>query len=220
MGSRRRQGFVYAASHVRKMARYHRAMTRRFLSLPASTFAALPNALSALRAGLGLALLAPFLLLDPPTADRVALAMLTFGALTDAADGWLARRWRVVTAFGAALDPVADKLLVLGALLALGLFRIGPALWFLAPAIAIVAREALVVTLRARARKRLGRANAVPVSTVSKWKTAAQIGALTLLFAAGAGLGASGALMALGGAVLWLAAALGLWSAAAYVSRA
>jgi len=66
-------------------------------------FALLPNILSALR--LPLAALFPFVVENP----RIALSVLVVAALTDLLDGWLARRSSQVTALGAVVDPIADK---------------------------------------------------------------------------------------------------------------
>ena len=49
----------------------------------------------------------------------MALALFVAGSLTDWADGWMARRYRIVTNFGKFMDPVADKLLVLSTMISL-----------------------------------------------------------------------------------------------------
>jgi len=57
--------------------------------------------------------------LSERTANVVSMWIFIAAAVTDWADGWLARRWNMTTAFGAFLDPVADKLMVAAALIVL-----------------------------------------------------------------------------------------------------
>ena len=76
----------------------------------------------------------------------VGLALFVAAALTDALDGWLARRWGVVSTFGRIVDPLADKVLVLGAFVMLtGIAWSGVAAWM---AVVILGRELLVTTIR------------------------------------------------------------------------
>lgn len=126
--------------------------------------ARLPNALTLARlvmaAVVFLLLSLADLAIDPGPARTlagVAAVLFVLAALTDAADGWLARRWRVITRFGRVMDPFADKILVLGAfvLLAGPQFQIpaeggavqatGVLPWM---AVVILARELLVTSLR------------------------------------------------------------------------
>src|SRR5258707_8021174 len=57
--------------------------------------------------------------LSMPAKNWVAMTIFAVAAITDWADGWLARRWGQTSAFGAFLDPVADKLMVVAALIVL-----------------------------------------------------------------------------------------------------
>ena len=104
----------------------------------------IPNVLTVLRI-----LLVPVLvvaLLDrTPNGDLLAAVVFAVASLTDAIDGYLARSRQRVTTFGKLMDPVADKLLVIGALLALvSLGRV--AAWV---AMVIIAREfAVTATVR------------------------------------------------------------------------
>ena len=103
----------------------------------------LPNRLSLVRMGL-IPVLVVLLALRTPVADYVALAVFAFAAFTDFLDGYIARKRKIITAFGTFMDPVADKLLVLSALVMLvdrGLL----AGWF---PVAVLARELLVDGLR------------------------------------------------------------------------
>lgn len=99
-----------------------------------------------------------------------ASAVFTVAALTDTADGWLARRTGTITRLGRALDPVADKLLVALALAMFAAMHVpGVAAWMVA---VVVGREVLVTALRTIAsRHGVG----VPVSTLGKWKTTFQM---------------------------------------------
>ncbi len=103
-----------------------------------------PNALALARA---LATLPITALVQVPehTAALAALAVFGVAAATDALDGWLARRRGLATPLGAALDPLADKILVLGTLTALAIRGLVPP-WALA---AIAGRELAVTALRA-----------------------------------------------------------------------
>ena len=75
-----------------------------------------PNRLSLLRVGL-VPLVVLMICLGDPWSYGAALVLFLAGCLTDWADGWMARRYRIVTNFGKFMDPVADKLLVLSTIL-------------------------------------------------------------------------------------------------------
>ena len=79
-----------------------------------------------------------------------AFVLFSLGALTDFFDGWLARRWRVPSAWGAALDPIADKIAVLAAVL--GLVLAGAGLEVGVPGFVILFREMFVSGLREAGR--------------------------------------------------------------------
>jgi CDP-diacylglycerol--glycerol-3-phosphate 3-phosphatidyltransferase len=87
---------------------------------------------------------------DFPNHDYWATAVFAVAMATDQVDGWLARRWNQTSAFGSLLDPIADKVLVLAALVMLIAEDVAPA-WMVA---AIVAREFLVSGLRLAAIER------------------------------------------------------------------
>jgi CDP-diacylglycerol--glycerol-3-phosphate 3-phosphatidyltransferase len=106
-------------------------------------------------------------------ASYAATAVFLVGGFSDGLDGYLARRYRMITRTGAWLDPLSDKLLVAAPVLtmmALGDFPV----W---GAVVIVAREAAVTGLRAF---RGTRGTSMPASDIGKVKTAAQIVAITL----------------------------------------
>ncbi len=131
----------------------------------------LANALSATR---GL-LVIPVIALIATGDASYALVVFLGAAATDALDGPIARR-RGATAFGAALDPLADKILVVGTLAALALRGIAPA-WAV---VLILARELVAIEVRARAP------HAVGASMDGKAKTVLQVAAIASLLAAAA----------------------------------
>jgi CDP-diacylglycerol--glycerol-3-phosphate 3-phosphatidyltransferase len=148
----------------------------------------LPNALTVARA----LLVVPVIALIA-TGDQFAALLVFLGAAaTDAVDGPLARRRGGTTRLGAALDPLADKVLVVGALAALVLRGLAPA-WAV---ILIVARELVAIEIRARSPY------AVSASADGKAKTVLQVAAVAALLAsaawpsAGLAVGANGLLVA------------------------
>ncbi|WP_373355103.1 CDP-diacylglycerol--glycerol-3-phosphate 3-phosphatidyltransferase [Pseudoroseicyclus sp. CXY001] len=142
----------------------------------------IPNILTLLRlfAAPGLAIL--FLYFARPIADWVALALFIGAAVTDYFDGYLARLWGQESRFGAMIDPIADKAMVIIALLFItGLSGLNP--WILLPAVLILFRETFVAGLR----EFLGAtAGLLKVTKLAKWKTTAQMVAIAVLFASGA----------------------------------
>ena len=146
-----------------------------------------------------------------PSGVWLGFALFVLAALSDFLDGWLARRLDRHSALGRVLDPIADKLVVTAALVMLGAFERAPAV----AVAAILCREFLVSGLR----EALAGGAALAVRPLAKWKTVAQMGAISLLLAAPAA-PAGAALATAGEAVLWLAVALTWVSAAAYLRRA
>ncbi|MDP9109965.1 MAG: CDP-diacylglycerol--glycerol-3-phosphate 3-phosphatidyltransferase [Pseudomonadota bacterium] len=103
-------------------------------------------------------------------------AVFVVAAVTDWFDGFLARRWNETSAFGAFLDPVADKLMVAGALLVLvQLDRVNAAVAFI-----IIGREIAISALR-EWMAQLGASKSVAVSSIGKIKTTAQMIAIPML---------------------------------------
>ena len=122
-----------------------------------------------------------FLFFARPWADWYAMVLFIIAALTDYVDGYLARAWKLETLFGAAMDPIADKALVMIALLVINGYA-GLTPWILLPSAIIIYREVFVSGLR----ESLGdRARALKVTKLAKWKTTAQMVAITLIFAKG-----------------------------------
>ncbi len=141
----------------------------------------LPNVLTILRllAAPGVALM--FLYFNRPWADWFALILFVVAAATDWFDGYLARTWKQESRLGAMLDPIADKAMVVIALLVITGFS-GMDPWILLPATVILFREVFVSGLR----EFLGdTAGTLKVTKLAKWKTTAQMVALSILFARG-----------------------------------
>ncbi|MDG3041121.1 CDP-diacylglycerol--glycerol-3-phosphate 3-phosphatidyltransferase [Roseicyclus marinus] len=122
-----------------------------------------------------------FLILPRPYADWVAMVLFLSASLTDYVDGYLARAWNQISRFGAMLDPIADKAVVVIALAVL-LGVHGITAWTLIPVTAILFREVFVSGLR----EYLGHSAAtLKVTPLAKWKTMVQMVAITMLFAWG-----------------------------------
>ncbi|MGV3654609.1 MAG: CDP-diacylglycerol--glycerol-3-phosphate 3-phosphatidyltransferase [Noviherbaspirillum sp.] len=113
-----------------------------------------------------------------PFNDKGLASAVVFvvAAMTDWFDGYLARRWNETSAFGAFLDPVADKLMVAGALLVLvEFFQLNAVIAFI-----IIGREITISALR-EWMAQIGASKSVAVSSLGKIKTAAQMVAIPLV---------------------------------------
>ena len=145
--------------------------------------------------------------------NLIATVIFIAAALTDWADGYLARKLNQTSAFGAFLDPVADKLMVAAALIVL--VQLGRADAIIATI--IIGREITISALREWMAK-IGAAKSVAVSMLGKIKTAAQMAAIPLLLyqAPLAGMNT----MQAGEWLIWLAALLTLWSMGFYLRMA
>lgn len=144
-----------------------------------------------------------------------AAAVFAVGALTDVLDGWIARRWRMGSAFGAFLDPVADKLAVTAALFIV--VQSHPTAWLAVLSAVIVGREVTISALR-EWMAGIGARGIVAVAWVGKLKTVVQMVAITALLV-GPGLPPLPAQW-VGEWLLALAAALTLWSGLEYLRAA
>jgi CDP-diacylglycerol--glycerol-3-phosphate 3-phosphatidyltransferase/cardiolipin synthase len=111
-----------------------------------------------------------------PNQNLVATVIFTAAAITDWLDGWLARKLNQTSAFGAFLDPVADKLMVAAALITLvQLERVDAII-----ALIIIGREITISALREWMAK-IGEGRSVAVSLLGKIKTVSQMVAIPLL---------------------------------------
>ncbi|KAG2730061.1 hypothetical protein I3843_01G270700 [Carya illinoinensis] len=148
-------------------------------------------------------------------------------AFTDWLDGYLARKMMLGSAFGAFLDPVADKLMVAATLVLLCTRPVevpmfGQVPWLLAaPSIAIIGREITMSAVREWAASQNSKLlEAVAVNNLGKWKTATQMTALTILLATrDSSLGGPGILVAFGVVLLYISAGLAVWSLFVYMRK-
>jgi cardiolipin synthase len=142
----------------------------------------LPNILTILRLAAAPGVVVMFLYFARPYADWFALILFVLAAFTDFLDGYLARAWKQESKLGTMLDPIADKAMVIIALVVItGFSGMNP--WILLPATLIIFREVFVSGLR----EFLGdTAGTLKVTNLAKWKTTAQMVAISMLFAAGA----------------------------------
>ncbi|HET8715227.1 MAG TPA: CDP-diacylglycerol--glycerol-3-phosphate 3-phosphatidyltransferase [Holophagaceae bacterium] len=139
----------------------------------------LPNLLTSARI-LMVPVLVVVLLTRLPAHEIIGVILFWVASLTDWLDGYLARRWKQVTTLGKLLDPLADKLLVAGALISLVELR-GPQDQALAPAwmvFIILAREFAVTGLRGIASEE---GLTLAAGNVGKWKLGFQVAAISLL---------------------------------------
>jgi CDP-diacylglycerol--glycerol-3-phosphate 3-phosphatidyltransferase len=143
-----------------------------------------------------------------------ASTVFAIAAATDWLDGYLARRLEQSTPFGAFLDPVADKLMVAVALVLL--VQEHANLWLTLPAAVIIGREIVISALREWMAE-LGARAQVAVSSLGKWKTAAQMLALVILLANPP---AFTFWVIVGYTLLLIAAGLTLWSMLQYLRAA
>lgn len=151
--------------------------------------------------------------LAEPLRDSIAASVFIIAALTDWFDGWLARKWNQTSAFGAFLDPVADKLMVSAALLVLlKIGRIDIMIAFI-----IIGREITISALR-EWMAQIGASSSVAVSWLGKFKTAAQMVAIPCLLYYQDLNGVSTRL--LGQILIVVAAILTVWSMCYYLKKA
>lgn len=137
----------------------------------------LPNLLSLLRVLL-IPVLVVLYLIPTPNATIWATLVFIVAGITDWLDGYMARRMNLTSPFGAFIDPVADKLIVVVALLLI-LYK-SPVWFILLPAIVIVFREITISALREWMAE-IGARHVVQVSSVGKWKTTFQMIAIGCL---------------------------------------
>jgi CDP-diacylglycerol--glycerol-3-phosphate 3-phosphatidyltransferase/cardiolipin synthase len=152
--------------------------------------------------------------LSPVAKNWTAMGIFSAAAITDWLDGYLARKWGETSAFGAFLDPVADKLMVAAALILL--VQLGRAEAYLAAI--IIGREIAISALR-EWMAQLGRTRNVAVAFIGKVKTAAQMTAIIALLL-WEPLIPGVPTPVLGMVALWVAAILTLWSMFHYLRLA
>ncbi len=181
----------------------------------------IPNILTMLR----LCLIPVFILLfylPSDSSNFYAACVFVVAAVTDWLDGFLARRLKLSTKFGAFLDPVADKVIVCTALVLIvehySLYRdvLYPHLgkFITIPAMIIVAREITVSALREWMAE-IGKRASVAVSWIGKWKTAIQLLAISGLIWR-----ANEVMIYAGVTALIIATVLTIWSMVLYLNAA
>ncbi|MFN7196048.1 MAG: CDP-diacylglycerol--glycerol-3-phosphate 3-phosphatidyltransferase, partial [Hylemonella sp.] len=144
--------------------------------------------------------------LEPATRNLIATVMFVLFALTDWLDGYLARRLNQISAFGAFLDPVADKFLVCASLLVLVDLQRTDAF----VALIIIGREIAISALR-EWMAQIGAARSVAVHMLGKVKTTVQMVAIPFLLYDGSLFGLIDT-RAWGQVLIWVAAVLTIWS--------
>ena len=152
--------------------------------------------------------------LGEPDRNLIATVLFVVVALTDWADGYLARRLNMTSSFGAFLDPVADKFLVCAALLVLvELARVQSLV-----ALVIIGREIAISALR-EWMAQIGASRSVAVHMLGKLKTVAQMVAIPFLLYHGMLFGLIDTQF-WGTSLLYVAAVLTIWSMVHYLQRA
>jgi len=169
-----------------------------------------PNALTLLRIFL-VPLLVVILLTRMPAKEYMALVIFLVAALTDALDGYWARKYKKVTTLGTLLDPIADKLLVSAALISLVDLQEADA-WAVC---IIIGREFAVSGLRSIAASH---GIIISASRLGKWKMATQVVGISLMIL-GARLDDIGLWRNTGKAALWVMTAMALVSGFDYFRR-
>jgi len=155
-----------------------------------------------------------YLPLDAETRNTWATAMFVVFALTDWLDGYLARKLNQTSAFGAFLDPVADKFLVCASLLVL--VHLGRVDVFVA--LIIIGREIAISALR-EWMAQIGALKSVAVHMIGKVKTTAQMVAIPFLLYDGE-LWGGWDTGVIGQVLIWIAAVLTVWSMIYYLQKA
>ena len=152
--------------------------------------------------------------LDAEWVNEVLTGLFVAAAVTDWLDGYLARRLQQTSAFGAFLDPVADKLMVAAALVLL--LQADPRALIAIPAVVIIGREIAISALREWMAE-LGQRSTVRVAMVGKLKTAAQMLSITFLLY---GKVPETLVYNAGVVLLYIATAMTLWSMIVYLRAA
>ena len=141
--------------------------------------------------------------------------IFTVAGFTDWLDGYLARKWGQETAFGAFLDPVADKLMV--AIVLVLIVQSESSIYMSIPAAVIIGREITIASLREWMAE-IGQRKKVKVSHLGKWKTTAQMVSIGMLLYQNDLFGLP--IRDIGYVLLYIAAILTLWSMIGYLKIA
>ncbi len=147
-------------------------------------------------------------------ANVISMWIFIIAAITDWADGYLARRWNQTTSFGAFLDPVADKLMVTAALIVLAEKGLVDPF----ASLIIIGREITISALR-EWMAQLGQSKNVAVNILGKVKTVTQLVAIPFLLFNGVLFGLFHT-NPVGRVLIWVAAIITLWSMVVYLKAA
>jgi CDP-diacylglycerol--glycerol-3-phosphate 3-phosphatidyltransferase len=161
----------------------------------------IPNVVSFLRIA-AIPLFIYFLLIPGPENRIIAAAVYLVLVLSDALDGYLARKLNAISAFGKYIDPLADKILVIAALIGLVELKVISSI----PVMVIIAREFTVTAFRLAAANRN---IVVAASWLGKWKTVIQMTAVFLLILR----------LPYGVVALWIAAVVTVISGVDYIYK-
>lgn len=149
-------------------------MGRDRLPLPGAVNAKIPNALT-----VGRIVITPVMVValadGSKTGNTIGALIFAVASITDFVDGYLARRANVISSFGKLMDPIADKLLVIGALVPL-VANHRVAAWV---AVVILLREALVTLTRFQIKR--GGGEVIAAAQLGKLKTVVQLWAILFI---------------------------------------
>ena len=178
----------------------------------------IPNSLTLLRIIL-IPVFIVFFYLETRWSNSVAALIFLLAAITDFLDGYLARKLNQLSAFGAFLDPVADKLIVAVALVLLVDQNPTPysSIWISLAAMTIIGREITISALREWMAE-IGARKSIAVSIIGKVKTTAQMSAILLLIYGDPIFSLSS--IEIGFVLLYLSVILTLWSMVDYLLAA
>lgn len=161
-------------------------------------------------------------LCDVKYGNWINTILFTLAGISDALDGYLARKWNQMTKLGAFLDPVADKLLVVAMLILIVtnleiIQQVMVPWFFIVTVLIIISREMTVSALREWMAE-LGKRSNVAVSWVGKYKTGIQMTAIGFLLFQYSVLGIP--VLLIGELLLYAAGVLTVWSMCIYLSAA
>jgi len=181
----------------------------------------IPNCLTFFRI-LAIPLIVVVYYMDLKYGNWYCVILFSLAGISDALDGYLARRWNQTSKLGAFLDPVADKLLVSIMLVLVATnAELQQALWskllFIITVIVIISREITVSALREWMAE-LGKREQVAVSKVGKFKTGMQMGAIGCLLFLEDFIGLP--VLRIGELMLYVAGFLTIWSMTIYLRAA
>lgn len=169
----------------------------------------LPNKLTLLRV-LMIPIFMIFALLENGFCQFITMALFVLASLTDYLDGYIARKCNLVTDFGKFMDPIADKLLVMSAMVILVSQNRMPA-WI---CVVMLAREFIISGFRLVAA---GKGTVIAAGMTGKIKTVTQMAAIIMLFLFSNATGGSGFFYFLSNVVLYASAVMSIVSCVEYV---